>query len=43
MKRRCDFREFELGFTPQEATRETARCLKCYRVATFLIEPDGEG
>lgn len=30
--RKHDFREVDLGFTPEEARKEAARCLRCYRL-----------
>jgi formate dehydrogenase beta subunit len=30
--RKHDFREVDLGFTPEEARKEAGRCLRCYRL-----------
>ncbi len=35
-KRKFDFREIENGFSPEEATAEAKRCLRCYRVVMYV-------
>ena len=35
-KRECNFVEVDLGFTTEQAQREAARCMRCYRMYAIV-------